>query len=57
MGVKTGLRPQRGVQKTFFALHEGVWPLKKSKKTLLTLKMIDSALENKHFLNLHKKLA
>ncbi len=32
MGVKTGLRPQQGVQKTFFALHGRVWPLKKSKK-------------------------
>jgi hypothetical protein len=33
------------------------WAFKTSINPILTLKMVDSGLENKHFLNLHKKLA
>jgi hypothetical protein len=57
MGIRTGLQPLQGVQKRFFPSMGGGWPLKTSQKPILTLKMVDSALENNHFLNLRKKLA
>jgi hypothetical protein len=47
--------PGRG-PKTAFSLNLGGLPLEKCKKTLLTMKMVDSGLENKHFSNLSKKL-
>ena len=57
MGVKTVVRPRQGVQKRLLPVGGGVGPLKTLKKQILTLKTVDSGLENKHFLNLRKKLA
>ncbi len=57
MGIKTILRPLQGVQKRFSPVLGGLGPFKVQEKPILTLKMVDSALENKHFLNLHKTLA
>ena len=57
MGVKTDLWPQQGVQKMVFPLPGGVLAHAKVKNPFLTLKLADSALENKHFLNLQEKLA
>jgi hypothetical protein len=57
MGVKTVLRPQQGVQKNVFRPPWGGMAPEKVKETLLTLKMINSDLENKHFLNQQQKLA
>ncbi len=57
MGVKTILRPLQGVQKQFPPCFGGVGPYKTPEIPISTLKMVDSALMNKNFLNLHKKLA
>ena len=56
-GSKLACGHSKGSKKRLSPSMGGSGPWKSQKKTLLTLKMIDSALENKHFLNLHKKLA
>ena len=56
MGVRTGPRPQEGVQNHFFPLCGGTCPDKDPPKALLTLKKIDSGLKNKTILNLREKL-
>ena len=56
MGVRTGPRPQEGVQNHFFRMWRGPSPEKDPPKALLTLKTIDSGLENKTIQNLRKKL-
>jgi hypothetical protein len=57
MGVRTGPRPQEGVQNHFFPLLGRTYPDKDPPKALLTLKTIDSSLENKTILNQREKLA
>jgi hypothetical protein len=57
MGVRSGPRPQEGVQNHFFPLCGGTYPDKDPPKALLTLKTIDSSLEIKTIPNLRKKLA
>ncbi len=57
MGVRTGPRPQEGAQNHFFPLWGRTYPDKDLPKALLTLKTIDSGLENKTILNLCEKLA
>jgi hypothetical protein len=57
MGVRTGPRPQEGVQNHFFPLWGRTYPDKDPPKALLTLKTIDSSLENKTILNQREKLA
>ena len=57
MGVKRGPRPQEGVENHFFPLCGGTYPDKDPQKSLLTLKTIDSGLENKTIPNLREKLA
>jgi hypothetical protein len=59
MGVKHLLWPQEGVQKPLIPYWRGqaAGPSKYPENWNSTLKMGDSALENKHFLNLQQKLA
>ena len=55
MGVKTGPCRRQGVQKRHFPSFWVVCPYKNARKPLLTMKMVDSGLENKPFSNLRKK--
>jgi hypothetical protein len=54
MGDRAGLMPQQGVQKWVSHYLLGKRFKTSIKPFLLILKMIESAFENKHFLNTHK---